>query len=95
MIIYDWKNKTACFTGHRNVNKNEIKNLRGVIENLINLGINNFLSGGAIGFDQIAATEVINLKDKYSHIKLILILPCSNEEQTRNWIIKDRKNFIL
>lgn len=36
-----------------------------------------------MGFDTIAAQSVLELKEKYPNIKLILVLPCPN--QTRGW----------
>jgi len=49
------KMKTCCFIGHRSLTANVIepiiKRLDYEIENLINQGVTNFVSGGIIGFD--------------------------------------------
>lgn len=50
---------------------------------LIESGICYFGAGGAVGFDTIAAEEVINLRGRYPQIKLILVLPCP--EQANRW----------
>lgn len=42
-----------------------------------------FGTGGALGFDTLAAQTVLELKNKYAHIRLILVLPCLT--QTKNW----------
>ena len=81
------KNITCCFTGHRAIS-NEMKiylhaRLESEIEKLINMGITRFCTGGALGFDTIAALSVIRKRMVYPHIKLILILPC--KEQSRGW----------
>lgn len=81
------KNKTACFTGHRKIPPEEIpmvkKRLREVLIQCIENGYRYFGSGGARGFDLEAAMAVLELKEVYPDIRLILVLPCQN--QTRGW----------
>lgn len=92
---------TACFTGHRNINKNmhlEISHkLILIIKNLISKGVYQFLNGGARGFDLLAGECVLSLKEEYPQLELSLILPC--KEQTKGWnkldIIKYEKIFNL
>lgn len=77
------KKETCCFTGHRNISKelyeNILNNLKNEVEKLINNGVKNFLAGGAIGFDTLAAQAVLSLKNKYPQINLIMVLPCQNQ----------------
>ena len=81
------KETTCCFTGHRTIpmgQLNYVKNLLNrTVEELIAKGYSVFASGGALGFDTMAAQCVLNLKFKYPCIKLLLILPCL--EQTKGW----------
>lgn len=49
----------------------------------IEKGYQYFGAGGALGFDTLAANTVLELKNIYPHIKLILVLPC--KEQTKGW----------
>lgn len=88
------KEKTVCFSGHRNISFKEVifisKKLNNVIKNLISKGFCYFGVGGAIGFDTIAALEIIKLRKKYPHIKLIIVLPCCNH--SKYW--KYRNKFI-
>ena len=49
----------------------------------IEQGYRYFGTGGALGFDTLAAQTVLELKSKYPEIKLILVLPCEN--QTLGW----------
>lgn len=46
-----------------------------------------FGAGGALGFDTLAAQAVLELRQAYPQIKLILVLPCI--EQTKGWSAKD------
>ena len=61
------------------------------IINLIQEGVCDFLAGGALGFDTMAAQTVLNLKNRFSHIRLILILPC--RDQTRGWSQNNKKIY--
>lgn len=89
------KEKTCCFTGHRHIPEDDlniIKNkLKKEVIKLIDQGVCYFGAGGALGFDTIAAQTVLELKNDYPNIKLILVLPCKN--QTYHWQEKDKKVF--
>ena len=102
------KNKTvfkACaFTGHRPsklpwdydekaATCMEFKfRLREALEYLIGKGYVDFLSGGALGFDMMAAEMVLSLREKYPWIRLIMVLPFDgqadkwSEEQRERWL---------
>lgn len=77
--------KICCFTGHRTI-KNlppiEVLNkLKKVLVDLIeNEGFCDFRTGGAIGFDTMAALTILELKKKYPHIKLHLFLPYKSQD---------------
>lgn len=79
--------KNICFTGHRIVRDMEKvqQALSDIIECLIRNGAINFYAGGATGFDTLAADAVIMLRQKYPHVKLHLVLPCCESEQTLRW----------
>lgn len=85
------KDKTCCFTGHRNlpIEKYQLitKRLEEQIIALIKNEVCYFGVGGALGFDTLAAQTILKLKLVYPHIRLILILPC--KEQTAKWKTKD------
>ena len=87
------KERVCCFTGHRDLSKEEYLQIRPLlqeaIEKLYLNGVDTFIAGGAIGFDTMAATEVINLQRKlYPGLKLILAIPC--QEQDKRWSPLDR-----
>ena len=52
-----------------------------------------FGTGGALGFDTMAAQTVLALKPRFPHIKLILVLPC--QTQTKRWSENDQKIYNL
>ena len=85
------REKTACFTGHRKIPPESISELSQRLKNtllrLIEEGYMYFGAGGALGFDTLAAQCVLSLKNQYTHIKLILVLPCIT--QTKGWSEND------
>lgn len=87
------KEYTCFFTGHRIIPAKRIEQIKEIIEikakNLIeDKGVENFISGGALGFDTMAAETIIKLKEDYPHIKLHLYLPCF--DQSRRWSSNDK-----
>ena len=89
------KMKACCFTGHRKLSSDtrEIRRrIRICAENYINNGGRYFACGGAIGFDMVAAEEIIDLKEKYPHIHLILLLPFPGYE--KKWSDFDKENIL-
>ena len=80
---------TVCFSGHRpdrlpgngNPDTWEAQKLAALlqkqIEESIKRGKNTFCHGAMAGFDIFAAEQVIALKEKYPHIRLITIAPYS------------------
>lgn len=78
---------SVCFTGHRKINITpELKErLRGVITYCIERGFTNFYAGGALGWDTLCEHTVLELRKIYSHIRLIIVMPCNFEEQTAKW----------
>lgn len=85
------KEKTCCFTGHRIILPSDYskikKSLYITIQSLIEQGVIYFGSGGALGFDTLAAEIVLALKIQYPQIKLIMVYPCKS--QTVFWKEKD------
>ena len=91
------ENKTCCFTGHRKLPANEYQQiantLKTEIEKLIEQGVTDFMAGGALGFDTLAAQIVLELRKTHSQITLILIFPCKT--QTYNWSEKAQEVYEL
>ena len=89
------KEKTCCFTGHRDIPSGAYQHIfnktEETVESLIKKGYLYFGAGGALGFDTIAAFTVLKLKERYPDIRLILVLPCYS--QTRGWSSEDVKIY--
>ncbi len=77
--------KSVCFTGHRNIKETaELK--KALIKQLVKLideGATDFYAGGCVGFDMLCESAVIKLRERFPHIRLHLILPCSAKETDR------------
>ncbi len=89
------KEKTCCFTGHRQIPAEYLptisEKLRYTLISYIEQGYRYFGSGGALGFDTIAAQTVLSLKQRYPDIKLILVLPC--KDQATRWNASDVEEY--
>lgn len=88
------REKTCCFTGHREISDNENvlkEKIRQTTVSLIQKGVIYFGTGGARGFDTLAAETVLELKEQFPQVRLILILPC--HQQTKGWSQQDIKRY--
>ena len=85
----------CCFTGHRTIRAEHMRMLPQVLdrvlEGLIGRNMTVFRTGGAIGFDTLAALKVLEKKEKYPQVRLELILPC--KDQTRGWNESNRRAY--
>lgn len=85
------REKTCCFTGHREIPPDNQKRISGRLENVISSlyqrGVCCYEAGGALGFDTLAAQAVLRLRESCPGIKLTLVLPCLT--QTRGWRPED------
>lgn len=84
--------QAVCFTGHREIPVLKVaslkRKLKKTLEELIAQGLCYFEAGGALGFDTLAAQTVLDLKQQYPQIKLILVLPYLS--QAKRWSEKDK-----
>lgn len=89
------KDNACCFSGHRVIPSELLpavtENLERIIKSLINDGICDFITGGALGFDALAADIIIRLRHDFPQIRLILALPC--REQSSKWRASDRLRY--
>ena len=81
------REQTCCFTGHRviaaRLREDLIAAVDLCIKELYHAGYRYFITGGALGFDTLAAVEILLAARFDADIKLILALPCRN--QTARW----------
>lgn len=89
------KDRACCFTGHRIIatqfRESLPRQLEIQIRHLIEVGTTDFITGGALGFDTIAAQTVLALKQEFPQIRLILALPCKDQDQ--RWKEADRHRY--
>ena len=97
VIFLTLREQTCCFTGHRTIPKEELPELmielEHILQELIAGGIRYFGAGGALGFDMIAAETVLRLRERWPYIRLILVLPC--QDQNRGWRPADTARYEL
>ncbi len=87
--------KACFFTGHRIIGTKKCSIIEGWLReeilDKINHRINVFITGGAVGFDTMAAEQVLFMKEDYPDIKLYLYLPCINHDCL--WKKTERERF--
>jgi len=99
--------KTLCFTGHRKIGATYgapqeaalLTHLTGTVERAYDKGYRCFVSGGAIGTDQLAARAVIKLKQEKNDlylpypddVHLVIAKPFPN--QSSKWPVHVREHF--
>ena len=75
--------KSCSFTGHRNVEKHHLQGIFGLLDRAIsyayNEGCRDFFVGGALGFDTLAAKQVILFRIHHPDVKLHVIIPCKTQ----------------
>ncbi len=85
--------RNACvFTGHRILSDSfKEEALKKAIEDVLAKGVNVFYNGGAMGFDLLAAERVLELKKKFPEIKLVVCIPCGNQD--KSFSQEDKKRY--
>ena len=77
----------CCFTGHRFIDPAVAPvlttKLKEAISSLAQEGYTDFLAGGALGFDTLAALALLALRKDHPQLRLTIVVPC--EGQTRGW----------
>ncbi len=89
------KQTTACFTGHRNLptelQSRILRKTADAVVQLYNQGYRTFCTGGALGFDTLAARVVVALRKTHPDMRLHLVLPCP--EQAARWSQDDKCRY--
>ena len=87
--------KTCAFTGHRNIKHEHRAAIPGLLARAINYAYENgcrrFITGGALGFDTEAAREVIRFRMTHPDVKLILFIPCLDQDAA--WTERQRRRY--
>ncbi len=95
------KSASCCFTGHRTMSDGEkhraSEEIKKLVRALVKKGVTNFIAGGALGFDTVAAVTVLNMRDNEVltdadgnavRISLTVAIPCPT--QSAKWALSDR-----
>lgn len=89
----------CSFTGHRYIEPERraalVELLGRAIEYAYAEGCRTFMTGGAIGFDTLAAREVIRFRISHGDVRLVLVLPCLEQDLKWNAEQKNSYNFTL
>lgn len=89
------KIKTCSFTGHRRIRLEDKDALASLLKRGVKYaydqGCRRFLAGGAIGFDTMAALAVLELRDSHPDARLVLVLPC--RDQDRYFSFEQKKTY--
>ena len=90
------KLRSCFFTGHRRLPAARIDDIKDLIWDeaerlIIDYDVRYFISGGAIGFDTIAAETIADLRELYPHIRLLMYLPCY--DQSKRWDMKSQRRY--
>lgn len=87
--------RILAFTGHRHLTPEETRLLRLHLDRLLKQEIANgvgiFRTGGALGFDTLAAEAVLRKKEEFPSLFLELILPYPG--QADSWEEADRRRY--
>lgn len=86
---------SVAFTGHRSIPSEDIKEVRekvsSKVRELYSQGLRNFFCGMALGFDMLAAEEVLKLKKELPEISLIAVVPFRG--QSERWGERQKERY--
>ncbi|MBO7303802.1 MAG: DUF1273 family protein [Clostridia bacterium] len=88
--------KKACsFTGHRKIKDGHRSKISALVARSIayaySHGCRTFYTGGAVGFDTVAAREVLRFRISNPDVRLVLLLPCT--DQDKYWTAAQRSSY--
>ena len=91
----DKKSLCCSFTGHRRIAAERVRVMNETLASAIafaySRGVRTFLAGGALGFDTYAAKAVILFRMTHPDVRLVLLLPC--KDQDAKWTDAERAEY--
>ena len=91
--------KSCSFTGHRSIpesHRNALETLLlRAIEYAYTNGCRDFYTGGALGFDTMAAKQLIQFKMSHRDVRLIVAVPCKDQAERWTSSQRDMYDYIL
>lgn len=89
------REECACFTGHRELDEEELPGLRQALELTLEAawaqGYRYFYNGGALGFDLLAAEAVMACKRRHAETALEIVVP--HAHQSVGWPETERSRY--
>lgn len=86
---------SVAFTGHRSIPSGEVDRVSKRVDQSVRImaaaGVKNFISGMALGFDMLAAEQIVRLKKEGYKIRLIAVVPFRGQHE--RWKMKDRDRY--
>lgn len=88
---------TVCFTGHRSIPKEDLEVLTTLLEaqiyELYDRGARIFKTGGAVGFDTMAAKAVLDMKSRFGEDGIHLYLCLAAPDQPMRFTKSQKADF--
>jgi len=89
----------CSFTGHREIKSTHQKDISSLLQRAIAFayakGCRVFVTGGAVGFDTVAANQVLLFRMSHPDVKLRLFLPCKSQADAWSDKQRDRYEYTL
>lgn len=87
--------RSVAFTGHRNIPRHKEQTVRRQVKDAVQRfyvqGYRTFLCGMALGFDMLAAEEVLTLREILPDIRLVAVVPYRG--QSERWAPYERQRY--
>ena len=87
--------KACSFTGHRTIAERHFGKIDALVLRAIEYaykeGCRRFYCGGAVGFDTVAARQVIQFRLSHPDCELHLLIPCKN--QSERWSARQKEMY--
>lgn len=78
--------QVCAFTGHRKIEDRHKGQIDALLLRAISYAYENgcriFATGGALGFDTLAAREIIRFRMSHPDVRFIAVLPCKNQSES-------------
>lgn len=91
--------KAVAFTGHReisHIHQEQVRErLKEAVLQAIRQGVSKFYCGMALGFDMMAAEEVLSLKLSIPMLKLVAVVPFKGQSASWSMVEQQRYAYIL
>ena len=91
--------KKCSFTGHRVIPVSHSERLDDLLSRAIEFayseGCREFYTGGALGFDTMAARKLIAYRISHPDVRFIVVVPCENQAEKWSEADRDAYEYIL